>query len=125
MDAKELRPISRYYLALGFSKLVEAVASVVSTLIYLIHTVSMVEVVWLIGIHYTANFFFTVILETMPHDWMWKKSVKMSLIVLLVGLYLNVSLFGFWPGVIAEVITGLGMALWENAIKVEYLGEVK
>lgn len=125
MDAKELRSIGRYYLALGLSKFVEAVAAIVSTLVYLIHTISMVEAVWLIGIHYTANFFFTVILEAVPCSWMRKKSIEVSLVVILTGLYLNVSLLGFWPGVIAEVITGFGMALWENAIKAKYLGEVK
>ena len=125
MDAKELRPIGRYYLALGLLKLAEAAATVVSTLICLLRAVPMAEVVWLIGIHYTANLFFTVVLETMPRDWMWKESVKIALIVLLTGLYMNVSLLGFWPGVIAEVITGLGMALWENAIKAKYLGEAE
>ena len=125
MDAKELRPIGRYYLALGLLKLAEAAATVVSTLIYLLRTVPVAEVVQLIGIHYTADIFFTVVLKTMPRDWMWKESVKIALIVLLTGLYMNVSLLGFWPGVIAEVITGLGMALWENAIKAKYLGEAE
>ena len=115
--------IVRLLLLFGLSEYMEAAISIASTLFLLSHGFGAPEIFLVIGIFHLTKFAFRVSAATMVDNWGWEFSLSMALIAIVIGAYIDFTIRSLWMVVLAEAVTGAGLALLESALEVWFKNE--
>ncbi|HCI05671.1 TPA: hypothetical protein DEX28_02905 [Patescibacteria group bacterium] len=115
----------RRCLEIGLSGTMEALVAIVSAVSFILEGLSIGVVAQLVLVHIAARSFAEIPAETVSENWGWEMALLLAVALLFAGTLTPFWLCpgSLWLGVVSEAMTGVGMALWQSALKGLLLSE--